>query len=259
VADRRRASATTARRATPRATSRRRSSGFRLTGPNWQISPEVARSLVGILLLITGAVTLIALVLPGQGRLTDLWRDWIAPWFGTGRWLLPFVLLSAGVYVERARTRPGGWELRLVGATIAFIAALGLIELIGDKVSGGRIGILLADLLGGMITRPGAFVVLVGVAVAGMLIMLDLGLGAFLAPLARGLGSLREALGTASEVDPPVAKKPAEAKATGRRATTALPDGEQGLWDQGDGRSGGPASLPPAMPSAPPVSSTFAS
>ena len=31
--------------------------------------------------------TLIALILPGEGALTDWWRDSIAPWFETGRWL----------------------------------------------------------------------------------------------------------------------------------------------------------------------------
>src|SRR5436190_19568290 len=128
MAERRRAAST--RRATPRPGARRRS-GFRLGSPNWQMSPDVARSLVGIVLLATGAVTLIALALPGQGRLTDIWRDSIAPWFGTGRWLLPFVLLAAGVYVERARPRAGGWELRLIGAMIAFVAVMGPTELFG--------------------------------------------------------------------------------------------------------------------------------
>ena len=85
----------TRRRATPRPTgtrqsgtrrTRRRGSGlprFRLPA----ISPELARSLIGIGLLLLGAVTLIALLLPGKGSLTDWWRDSIAPWFETGRWI----------------------------------------------------------------------------------------------------------------------------------------------------------------------------
>ena len=79
--------------------------------------PDVARSIVGIVLLVLGAVTLIALALPGQGALTDWWRDSIAPWFETGRWLLPFLLLGAGWYVEWGPgKRPGsGWGLTLVG------------------------------------------------------------------------------------------------------------------------------------------------
>jgi hypothetical protein len=61
----------TRRRSTPRRTSRsrKRTSGL----PSFNIppiNPEVARSLVGLVLLVLGAVTLIALVLQGQGALT---------------------------------------------------------------------------------------------------------------------------------------------------------------------------------------------
>ena len=238
--------------------------GFRLGGPRWQVSPDVARSLVGIVLLATGAVTLIALALPGQGRLTDIWRDWIAPWFGTGRWLLPFVLLAAGVYVERARTRTGGWELRLGGATIAFVGVLGLIDLFGGTVSGGRIGDFLASVLGGLITRPGAVVVLVGVTVAGLLIMLDLGLRAFLAPMGRAMRGLRESLAAAPEVEESgqrarsTAAPVGQGSAAGGRHGQAVMDDGPGIWEQPDGR-GATSPIPAAIPSMAPVSATFAS
>ncbi len=273
MADRRRTAAASTRRSTPRASTRRKAGGFRLTGPNWQISPDVARSLVGIILLILGAVTLIALVLPGQGRLTDLWRDWIAPWFGTGRWLLPFVLLAAGVYVERAHTRPGGWELRLLGAAIAFIASLGLIEIMAlnagtGTTSGGRIGVLLSDLLSALITPPGAFVVLVGIMLGGVLIMLDVGLGTFLAPVGRSARSVREALATSAETvaapRPDAAQLPTpnpmttRDRAAARKATADLPVPEARIWDLPDDRVDTSA-IPPAIQSAAPVSSTFAS
>ena len=44
-------------------------------------TPEVVRSIVGTAMMALGAITLIALILPGQGALTDWWRDSIAPWF----------------------------------------------------------------------------------------------------------------------------------------------------------------------------------
>ena len=267
MADRRRSAAST-RRTTTRSSSRKRNSGIRFRAPKWQISPDVARSLVGIVLLATGAVTLIALALPGQGRLTDLWRDWIAPWFGTGRWLLPFVLLAAGVYVERARTRPGGWELRLVGAMIAFFGVLGLIELVGGKVSGGRIGDFLASVLGGLITRPGAAVVLLGITIAGLLLMLDLGLAALLAPLGRAVRALRDSLATAPEVAssdsrdsrerPPAAAPASRTAAAASQRSPAVPPPDDGLWDQPDAHPISTA-IPVPIPSMAPVSSTFAS
>ena len=181
-------------RSTSRTTSRRRSGGFRIGGPQWQVSPDVARSLVGIALLATGAVTLIALALPGQGRLTDLWRDWIAPWFGTGRWLLPFVLLAAGIYVERARTRSGGWEVRLLGGDDrlrrgARADRVLAVDVGGNQRAAAGSAMFLANTLGGLITRPGAFVVLLGICMAGLLIMLDTTLGQFLAPARRAGGS----------------------------------------------------------------------
>ena len=38
-----------------------------------------------------GAVTLIAF-LPGEGSVTTWFRETVGPWFGTLRWLLPFLL-----------------------------------------------------------------------------------------------------------------------------------------------------------------------
>ena len=85
----------TKRRTPPRRTSTRRRTGSSLPAiPLPSVGPEVARSILGIVFLVLGAVTLIALALPGQGALTDWWRDSIAPWFETGRWLLPFLLLA---------------------------------------------------------------------------------------------------------------------------------------------------------------------
>ncbi len=113
--------ATRRRTTTPR--RRRRSNGL-------NVNPEVARSIVGIVLLVLGAVTLIALALPGQGALTDWWRDSIAPWFETGRWFLPFLLLGAGWYVEWGPgKRPGsGWGMTLLGIGIAYVGFLGRVR-----------------------------------------------------------------------------------------------------------------------------------
>ena len=74
------------------------------------VSPEVARSLIGLSLLVVGAIILIGLMLPGQGKLTDVLRNFIAPFFGSGRWALPFLLIGVGWYVEwgpGARPRSG--------------------------------------------------------------------------------------------------------------------------------------------------------
>src|SRR5512141_2103322 len=126
----------------------RRSSGAHLPFRLPSISPDVARSLIGLTLLVLGAVTLIALVLQGQGTLTTWWIGTVGPWFGSVRWLLPFLLLAAGWHVELGPgRRPGsGWGLTLIGVGIAYAGLLGLVEAIGP-FSGGRIGRFLASLL----------------------------------------------------------------------------------------------------------------
>ena len=159
----------------------------------------MARSLVGITLLAIGAVTLIALALPGQGTLTTWWRDFFAPWFGTGRWILPFVLIASGVYVERAPTA-GRWQLTLVGAGIAFLAVLGLLHVIDVPLrSGGRIGTFLGQLLVGLMGPVGAFIVLAAVGMAGLVIMLDTSLRALVAPIGRSALAVGDRLAAPSE------------------------------------------------------------
>ena len=72
--------------------------------------------------MVLGAMTLIALILPGQGALTSWWTDVFAPWFGTMRWLLPFFLLLAGWWLEWGPgSRPGsGWGITLLGLAITY-------------------------------------------------------------------------------------------------------------------------------------------
>jgi hypothetical protein len=198
------------RRTTPRRTPARRpprtrtpssrgrsTSGGALPLPKLSLglSPAVVRSLVGIFLLGVGAVTLIALLLPGEGSLTDWWRNTSVPYFGTGRWLLPFVLLLSGWYVEWGPGKEPGapWGRTLLGISMAFGGSLGLLQLIDlNRFTGGRIGRFLEDLLEPLLTTPGAFIVLLLLFVAGLLIAFDLPLRSMLAPatrLARAAGS----------------------------------------------------------------------
>src|SRR2546423_11645564 len=114
---------------------RRRRGGF--SRPSFQlpeIDPDVGRSIIGIALLVLGAVTLIAFGLPGQGKLTDWWRDSVVPFFGSVRWLLPILLLAAGWYVEWGPGRePGsGWGVTLAGGAVAHVRALRVVPTLGS-------------------------------------------------------------------------------------------------------------------------------
>ena len=72
------------------------------------ISPQTARALVGVVLIAAGAVTLIALLLPGSGILNRYVNDILRPAFGQGAWLLPLILIAAGFLWSAARQWPAG-------------------------------------------------------------------------------------------------------------------------------------------------------
>ena len=262
------------RRAAPRRQSRRRRSGVHLPALRLPyLSPDVTRSIVGIVLLVLGAVTLIALALPGRGVLTDWWIGSVGPWFGSVRWLLPFILLAAGWYVEwgPGRRPNSGWGLTLGGAAMAYAGLLGAVEIQG-AFSGGRIGRFFDSILPPLITAPGAVVVLIGVAIAGLLLAFNLQLKQLLWPVtgtARWFGTTAAAslrrenggapasatgrgqAGTAAPVGP---GKPARAGRLPAVAGAAPPPGQTGIWGGGDDDE----RIPQAVPSVVPTSATFA-
>ncbi len=176
-------------------------------------------------MMALGAITLIALILPGQGALTDWWRDSIAPWFETGRWLLPFLLLGGGWYVAGGPGRqPGsGWGMTLAGLGLAYVAALGAfevlkVELFDAERGGGRIGRFLAGTLEPLLTGPGTFVLLAAIAGLGLMLAFNLQLRELFSPLtgtARWLGATTAAsMRRVAEARP---TKPATPPTNGRR------------------------------------------
>ncbi len=249
----------------------RRRSGLRLpkiTLP--AVGPEVARSIVGIALLVLGIGTLIALLLPGAGRLTDWWIGSVGPWFGSLRWLLPFLLLAAGWYVEwgPGKEPASGWGTTIVGIVIAYVGILGAVQVTG-LWSGGRVGRFLQDLLVASLTRPGAFILLLAIAAVGMMLAFNLPLRELVKPgtsLARWLGATaaasvrRDARADAERARSAGSGTAAERAAargaarTGRLAVSgAASAGQTGIWGEDDaGR------IPSAVPSQVPTSATFA-
>jgi DNA segregation ATPase FtsK/SpoIIIE, S-DNA-T family len=164
-----------------------------------RLSPDVTRSLVAVVLLVLGAVILIGLVFQGRGALTDWILTVIAPWFGSGRWLLPLILIGLGIWLERAGGVRAAWPRTLAGSAVAFIAALALIALLVDGGvlggrSGGRIGAALATFVGGLVSPLGAFIVFLGILLAGLVVALDRPVRELLAPFGRGARGLGSAL-----------------------------------------------------------------
>jgi S-DNA-T family DNA segregation ATPase FtsK/SpoIIIE len=253
---------TTARKSPPRA-SRSRSSGAR-TAWSARLTPEIVRSIIGIVLLVLGAMTLIALALPGEGALTSWWTSVFAPWFGAMRWLLPFVLLAAGWYLEWRQ--PKGWGLTLLGLAIAYSGVLGMAQVIvgsPEFAAGGRVGRFLEGTFEPLLTTPGALIVLAAMIAVGLMMAFSLRLAQLAAPMAAALAWLRATTTAALERDPaspapatkpgtlPANGKPVKAGAVGPIAT-APSTGQAGAWGDDDG------AIPAAFPGRAQTSSTFA-
>ena len=259
----------TTRRASP-STRRRRSTGTPSIGlPS--VGPDVVRSIIGIILLILGAVTLIALILPGQGTLTDWWAGTVGPWFGTMRWLLPFLLLLTGWYIEwgPGRLANSGWGATFFGIAAAYVCLLGAVEVTG-WASGGRIGRFFDTIFRNRVPDPAAFVVLVGLGVLALVYGLNMPLRTLLSPVtgtARWFGSTA---GASLRREPATREEPARGRApddpretaartarAGRAGVggTADSPGQTPIWGEG-GREDG--RIPTAVPSTAPTSATFA-
>ena len=160
--------ATRRRAATPQAIATRSRARRSSALVERALTPDVVRSIVGLILLVLGAMTLIALVLPGQGALTELVdATSFAPWFGTDA-LAAAVLPARGRLVPRMGTRQAaGLGLGDHAARPRDHLSLGLPSALSPGVrdlgaaavgSAGSLESILAPLL----TAPGAFVLLVG-------------------------------------------------------------------------------------------------
>jgi len=238
--------------------------------PSVGVSPAVARSLAGLVFLVLGAILLVAMVLPGEGRLTDYVRNLVVPFFGSARFLLPIVLLIAGWYLEwgPGRHPEAPWGRTLAGIALAYIGFLGLVQAMAG--SGGRIGKFLFGALQPLLTAPGAFVVLLAITLAGLLIAFDQPLHALLSPATRAAKAATASLQARSSTpgatakplsqprlgagDVPVADDANGTARRGRAPRMAPGDapGQTGAWGTD------PAHIPPPSTSAPPISATIA-
>ncbi len=258
----------TRRRAAPRKTPTR-ASRARSTSSAWttRITPEVMRSIIGLSLMVLGAMTLIALMPWGseRGTLTNWWTDVFAPWFGTMRWLLPFFLLLAGWWLEWGPgSRPGsGWGITLLGLSITYAGIVGAAQVL--NVSGGRVGRALATTLTDLVTPAGAFVVLIALAVVGIIIGFGIPLRQIMHPAvgtARWFGSTaaaslrrmppdEDASSAAPAADAPTTN--GRGRTNGKTVSAAPSPGQTGAWGENDEMA-----IPAAVPSKGQVSSTFA-
>jgi S-DNA-T family DNA segregation ATPase FtsK/SpoIIIE len=228
-----------------------------------RVSPSTLRSIAAVVLLAAGAITLIALFLPGGGILNGYVDGFLRPLFGQGAWLLGVLLLVAGVLVERAPSVDYSWITVALGGLIVFIGGQGLIHLFSGKGAsesdleqgGGALGQALASTLSDLVSPIGAFVVLVGIVLVGILLLFNITLVSFVTPFAKGgkAAGAWAAAGAASTAEAMRARR--EAGDRGAHEAVAIPvarsaRGRRKIADEPE------PELPEPMPSPAPMSQT---
>ena len=266
--------------------ARRKRSGFGLGSIRLpDVGKDVARSLVGIALLVLAAVTLIAF-LPGDGSITTWFKETVGPWFGSLRWLLPLLLLATGWYIEWGPGKsPGsGWGLTLLGVVIAYVGLLGAATIVQPAsearpdrpgAGGGLVGAFMSGGLSDLVTPLGAFVLLVALGIAGLLIAFNLRLSQLLRPMTSTAKWVGGVAADSVRREPGRARCPREADARRERvhagsrlrsrwrATSAARSppapatrpGQTGIWGE-DRPPGTSAPAPTSATFAPPRSAT---
>ena len=152
-------------------------------------SRSALRTLLSLAFAVTGVIFAVGLILPGRGALADVLRDVLAPWFGAGRWLVPVLLISFAVWIERRSASASRVPLRIALSLLALVGLLALVEIV-FPTHGGRIG----SIAGG-----GAASLLTGILIAIGLILAESTVRRLFATLFAGAKVGAEAIGDGVE------------------------------------------------------------
>jgi S-DNA-T family DNA segregation ATPase FtsK/SpoIIIE len=99
-------------------------------------------------------------------------RDVLAPWFGAGRWLVPVLLISFAVWIERRSASASRVPLRIALSLLALVGLLALVEIV-FPTHGGRIGSIAGGGAASLLTGIGAFAAWIGILIAIGLILAE--------------------------------------------------------------------------------------
>ncbi len=151
-------------------------------------------------------MTLIALFLPGPGILNRYVNELLRPGVRPGRVAAALLLLVAGAFVERAPSAGTGWGVSALGGLVTFLGGIGLFHLVwgqgrtpdqlrngGGWLGSHAVGSALTDL----VSAPGAFVVLLGLLLAGIVLLLNVTVRGLLNPVVSGGRAVAGALAAA--------------------------------------------------------------
>lgn len=176
--------------------------GGESTGRQARRSPLASRSalrtLLSLAFAVTGVIFAVGLALPGRGALADVLRDVLAPWFGAGRWLVPLLLISFAVWIERRSASASRVPLRIALSLLALVGLLALVEIV-FPTHGGRIGSIAGGGAASLLTGIGAFAAWIGILIAIGLILAESTVRRLFATLFAGAKVGAEVLGEGVE------------------------------------------------------------
>jgi S-DNA-T family DNA segregation ATPase FtsK/SpoIIIE len=148
-------------------------------GPIQQLPALLSRAeVLGVVLLFVSAITLLSLLTSSHGVLTATWLGWLEMLFGVGMWLFPVVTGVLGIWmiiraIEQMPDLP--WQ-RPAGLTLLFASLVMAATLWDGSLQdpiGGQVGLLLVEVVGGLIGQWGAWAVATFLAIAGVVLLTD--------------------------------------------------------------------------------------
>ncbi|MEO6570662.1 MAG: DNA translocase FtsK 4TM domain-containing protein, partial [Ilumatobacteraceae bacterium] len=186
---------------------------------------------VGIVLIGVGVLLGLAMYFDLAGPLGRGVETFVGWFFGLGRFVIPPVMVAAGVALVR-KGRSSSPTRLLIGWGLVAVALLGMLHIVRDPSSftslddigeaGGWIGALIAEPMQALVARAGSVVILIAVFLGGVLLVTSTSLRTMASHTGKGVGTVARPIGRA-------AKRAISDLSTlsGERAGGNLGDGDQ--------------------------------
>lgn len=147
-----------------------------LRSASFTISPERRVDIIGIVLVVIGALTLLSLIIGKSGILSKWWTDILFKSTGWGAYAIPVILIIAGAWslLRNLDSLPELTGERVIGMVLAFFNMLGWFQLFGGDFSGGTVGRQILNSLTRWFGKPGAVIWLLAWLLISLVLLLDL-------------------------------------------------------------------------------------
>lgn len=147
-----------------------------LRSASFTISPERRVDIIGIVLVVIGALTLLSLIIGKSGILSRWWTDILFKSTGWGAYAIPVILIIAGAWslLRNLDSLPELTGERVIGMVLAFFNMLGWFQLFGGDFSGGTVGRQILNSLTRWFGKPGAVIWLLAWLLISLVLLLDL-------------------------------------------------------------------------------------